>query len=107
MIGLTVPEVRSRFKVSQGRLALEEIRNMQRIVLTEESTLRERLLAGERVLVQGKYTARKFQMGIVEASLGVRFLCAFDKGRAVSKENVLWGTETAERWLRGVRPVAW
>lgn len=78
---------------------------MQRISVTKESTLRNRLLAGERVDVQGRYTARKFQMGIVESSLGVRFLCAFVEGRRVPKENVMWGTETAESWLRGVRPV--
>lgn len=65
--------------------------------------LRKRLLCGERVAVQGKYTARRFHMGIITASLGVKFLCAFVDGKRVAKESVMWGTETADAWLRGVR----
>jgi hypothetical protein len=60
--------------------------------------LKERLLAGERIKVQGRYTAKRFHLGIVEAPLGVKFLCAFDEqGRRVR------GSAQAEAWLMGVR----
>ncbi len=65
--------------------------------------IRDRLLAGETVNVQGKYTAKRFQMGRVEGALGIYFLCAFENGRRVRNENVMWGTESAEAWIRAVR----
>ena len=67
-------------------------------------TLRERLLKGERVKVQGKYTAKRFQMQRVEASWGVWFLQAFDlDGKRIAHESVLWNHPSADAWIQGVR----
>lgn len=66
--------------------------------------LRERLVNGEKILVQGKYTATRFYMQRREASLGVFFLHALDlKGNAFPGENVLWNSPTCNAWIRGVR----
>ena len=67
-------------------------------------TLRERLLNGEKVAVQGKYTAKRFYIRRVEGSLGVFFLQAYEMdGKRVKNESVRWNHPTCEAWIRGVR----
>lgn len=67
-------------------------------------TLRERLLTGERVKVQGKYSGTRFHLEIRHGELGTQWLTACDSsGLAFRKQNVQWGTDAAESWIRGVR----
>lgn len=56
------------------------------------------LLAGGKLKVKA-WTGKVFYLGIHQASLGVRFLCAYQNGRRIRNASCMWNTWTATDWL--------
>ena len=94
---------RTRFYVGCQKVDMKQALVMARgdwdYMETEE--LRSRLQEGETVTVRGKFGKRKtFSLRLIEASLGVRFLCASHG------PSVMWNSDTANDWLSNLRIAA-
>ena len=79
---------------NQLRQASESLSAYERQLLTIA-----RLKAGERVPVIAMKSQKQFEIGLVKAQLGVRFVQVFEHGKRKRGEAMMFGSDACNAWI--------